>query len=214
VKRSDAHCAALAGRALGLVTACLAVTGCALLATPPKVVVEKAVLSEVPHDLPQRTARGETVLVFAPKATRLYDTTQMAYSTRPHEVAYFSEREWAATPSQMLYPLVVRTLENTHAFRAVLTEPFAKRYTYALRTEILELIQDFGSDSAILVLTLRFQLTDYAANTVVATKEVSVREPMHQRNSYAGVIAANDATAKALQQMARYVLQATDAPAE
>ena len=154
-----------AGRALGLVTACLAVTGCALLATPPKVVVEKAVLSEVPHDLPQRTPRGETVLVFAPKATGLYDTTQMAYSTRPHEVAYFSEREWAATPSQMLYPLVVRTLENTHAFRAVLTEPITARYTYALRTDILELIQDFSPDSATLLLSLRFQLTDYALNS-------------------------------------------------
>ena len=214
MKRSDAHRAAGRARALSLVTACLAVTGCALLATPPKVVVEKAVLSEVPHDLPQRAARGDTVLVFTPKATPLYDTTQMAYSTRSHEVAYFSEREWAATPSQMLYPLVVTTLENTHAFRAVLTEPFAKRYTYALRTELLALLQDFGSDSASLVLVLRFQLTDYAANTVVATKEVSVREPIHERNSYAGVIAANEATAKALQQMARYVLQATEAPPE
>jgi cholesterol transport system auxiliary component len=206
--------APLCGRALGFLTACLALTGCALLATPPKIVGEKAILSEVPQDPPQRTARLETVLVFAPKTTPLYDTTQMAYSTRPHEVAYFSEREWAATPSQMLYPLVVRTLENTHAFRAVLTEPFAKRYTYALRTEILELIQVFGSESASLVLTLRFQLTDYGANTIVATKEVSVREPMHERNSYAGVIAANEAIAKALQQMARFVLQATDAPAE
>ena len=206
--------AALARRALGVVTACLAVTGCALLSTPPKVIVEKAVLTEVPHDLPQRASRGNTVLVFPPKTTPLYDTTQMAYRTQPHEVAYFSEREWGETPSQMLYPLVVRTLENTHAFRAVLTEPFAARYSYALRTEILELIQDFSSESATLVLSLRFQLTDYGAKTVIATKEVSVREPMRERNSYAGVMAANEATAKALQQMARYVLQATEAPPE
>jgi cholesterol transport system auxiliary component len=138
----------------------------------------------------------------------------MAYSTQPHEIAYFSEREWGETPSQMLYPLLVRTLENTHAFRAVLTEPFAARYTYALRTEILELIQDFSSDSASLVLSLRFQLTDSSAKTVIATREVSVHEPMRERNSYAGVMAANVATAKALQQMAQYVLQATDASRE
>jgi cholesterol transport system auxiliary component len=197
-----------------LVTACLTATGCALLSTPPKVIVEKSVLTEVPHDLPQRTNRGDTVLVFPPKTTALYDTTQMAYSTQPHEVAYFSEREWGETPSQMLYPLVVRTLENTHAFRAVLTEPFAARYTYALRTEILELIQDFGSDSASLVLALRIQLTDYGAKTVIATKEILVREPMRESNSYAGVLAANEATAKALRQMAEFVLQSTDAPPE
>jgi len=193
---------------------CLAVTGCALLSTPPKVTPEKAVLTEVPRDLPQRASRGDTMLVFRPKTTPLYDTTQMAYSTRLHEVAYFGEREWGETPSQMFYPLLVRTLENTHAFRAVLTEPFAARYTYALRTEILELIQDFSSDSATLVLSLRFQLTDYGARTVIATREVSVREPMLERNSYAGVIAANEAAAKALQQLAHFVLQATDAPPE
>jgi|SRR5215472_1364544 len=206
--------APLARRALGVVTACLIVTGCALLSTPPKINVEKAVLTEVPDDAPQRTSRGDTVLVFPPKTTPLYDTTQMAYCTQPHEVAYFSEREWGETPSQMLYPLAVKTLENTHAFRAVLTEPFGARYTYALRTEILELIQDFGPDSASLVLSLRFQLTDYGAKTVIATREVSVREPMRERNSYAGVMAANAATAKALQQMAQYVLQATDGPPE
>ena len=206
--------AAPAKRALGVVTVCLAVTSCALLSPPPKVILQKSLLTEVPQDPPQSTNRGDTVLVSPPKTTPMYDTTQMAYRTRPHEVAYFTEHEWGATPSQMLYPLVVRTLENTHAFRAVLTEPFTKRYTYALRTEVLELIQDFESDSACLVLTLRFQLTDYAADTVVATREVSVREPMHERNSHAGVIAANEATAKALGQMARYVLQATDAPPE
>jgi len=206
--------APIPGRALGVLTACLAVTSCALLSSPPKVVVEKAVLTEVPHELPQRANRGDTVLVFPPKTTPLYDTTQMAYSTQPHQVAYFSEREWAETPSQMLYPLVVRTLENTHAFRAVLTAPFPEHYTYALRTEILDLVQDFTSDSASLVLSLRVQLTDYRAKTVIATKEVSVREPMRQRNSYAGVLAANVATAKALQQMAQYVLQETEAPPE
>jgi cholesterol transport system auxiliary component len=202
-----------ARRALGLVTACLAVTGCALLSSPPKV-TEKAVLTEVPHDLPQRAGGGDTVLVFPPKTTSLYDTTQMAYRTQPGQVAYFSEHEWGETPSQMLYPLVVRTLENTHAFRAVLTEPYTARYSYALRTEILELIQDFRPDSASLVLSLRFQLTDYGAKRVIATKEVSVREPMRGRNSNAGAMAANSATAEALQQMARYVLQATEAPPE
>lgn len=204
----------VAGRAWVLTSACLAVTGCALLSAPPKVAVEKAVLTEVPQDVPQGMSRRDTMLVLPPKTAPIYDTTQMAYRTQPHQVAYFSEREWAERPSQMLNPLLVTTLENTHAFRAVLTEPLAARYSYALRTEILELFQDFKPDSASLVLSLRFQLTDYGAKTVIATKEVSVREPMQERNSHAGVVAANEATAKALQQMAQYVLQAIDAPRE
>lgn len=202
----------VAGRACALMSACLAVTGCALLSAPPKITVEKAVLTEVPQDIPQGPSRRDTMLVLPPRTAPLYDTTQMAYRTQPYQIAYFSEREWAATPSQMLHPLLVTTLENTHAFRAVLTEPLAARYSYALRTEILELIQDFKPDSASLVLSLRFQLTDYGAKAVIATKEISVREPMQERNSHAGVLAANVATAKALQQMAQYVLQAIDQP--
>ena len=57
------------------------------------------------------------------------------------------------------------------------------------------------------MLTLRFQLTDYTAKQVVATKEVTVREPMQRRTSDAGVAAANEATANALRQTAEFILQ-------
>jgi cholesterol transport system auxiliary component len=134
----------------------------------------------------------------------------MVYRDRPHQVAYFGQHEWAETPSQMLHPLVVKTLENTRYFRAVLTPPYTGRYTYALRTEILELTQDFTSQPATLLLSMRLQLTDAAAAHVIATKEISLREPMQQKTPYAGVAAANEATAKALQEVAVFVLEKAD----
>jgi hypothetical protein len=88
----------------------------------------------------------------------------MAYTSKPHEVAYYREREWVETPSQMLHPLLVRTLENTHSFSAVLVPPYAGRYTHALRTQILELIQDFTSQPPTVVLSLRVRLTACIAN--------------------------------------------------
>ena len=60
------------------------------------------------------------------------------------------------------------------------------------------------------MLVLRFQLTDYEPKQVGATKEITVREPMQQKTSYAGVIAANRATADALRQAAEFVLENTD----
>jgi cholesterol transport system auxiliary component len=56
-------------------------------------------------------------------------------------------------------------------------------------------------------LSLKFQLTEGASGAVVATKDVSVREPMQQKTPYAGVVAGNDATAKALLELARFVLE-------
>jgi cholesterol transport system auxiliary component len=195
---------------LGIAAACFVAVSCALLSPPKHKVIEKAMLDQVPPDVPHRESRSNTVLVFPPQTASIYDTKQMAYRTQPHEVAYFSQREWGETPSEMLRPLLVKTLEKTGAFDAVLVPPYTGRYTRALRTEILELMQDFTSQPATLVLTLRFQLTDYEMQHVIATKEVSVRKPMQQGTSYAGVVAANEATAEALRQMAVFALEKAD----
>jgi cholesterol transport system auxiliary component len=185
------------------------VSSCALL-SPAKVETSKEVLNKLPPDLPRRETRAATLLVFPPESKPIHGTTQMAYTTQTYQLAYFSQHEWADTPSRMLHPLLVGTLENTHAFKAVLTPPHPGRYGYALRTEILDLIQDFTSEPATLRLSLRVQLSDGASNRVIATKEISLREPMRQRTPYAGVVAANDAVAKALRELAEFVIEKTD----
>lgn len=187
---------------------CIAIQGCAFL-SPPKLDIDKSVLNQLPVAVPHREAEGGAVLVFPPATLPVYDTVLMAYRTEPRQIAYFSRRQWGATPSQMILPLLVATLEQTHSFRVVLAPPYTGPYTYALRTEILDLIQDFTPKSATLVLSLRFQLAGYGASGVIATRDISVREPMLQRNSRSGVVAANDAAAKALQQMAQFVLEST-----
>jgi len=187
---------------------CIAIQGCALL-SPPKLAIEKSVLNELPTAVPHRDTDADTVLVFPPTAMPIYDTVLMAYRTEPREIAYFSQRQWGTTPSRMIQPLLVTTLEKTHSFRVVLVPPYTGPYTYSLRTEILDLVQDFTPKSATLLLSLRFQLAGYGASRVIATRDVSVREPMLQRNSRSGALAANEATAKALQQMAEFVLEST-----
>jgi cholesterol transport system auxiliary component len=180
--------------------------GCALL-SPAKTGITTARLEKMPVQVPRRDLSPATVLVFSPEAKPTIETTRMAYTVRAHEVAYFSQHEWGATPSQMLHPLMVKTLESTGHFKAVLTPPQTGRYTYALRTEILELTQDFTSEPAALLLSLRVRLSDDSASRVVASKEISLREPMRQKTPSAGVTAANEATAKALLEVARFVLE-------
>lgn len=197
---------------VGIAVAALAVTGlagCALL-SPAESPVVTAVLQKMPVELPRREPRPVTLLVFPPEAKRSYDTTQMAYTVRPYQVAYFSRHRWVETPPQMLQSLLVRTLESTGYFAVILTPPSTGRYTYALRTELLELAQDFTTQPAELRLSLRLRLSDGAADRVVATRDISLREPMQEATPYAGVVAANDATAKALREAARFVLEKAD----
>ncbi len=186
----------------------IALPGCSVL-PPPAEESQKAVIATIPADVPQGMVHTTTLLVFPPDTRPLYDTTQMAYTAKPYQVDYFSRHEWGETPSQMLLPLLVKTLENTHSFSAVLTPPWRGPYSYALRTEILELTQDFTENRATLILSLRLLLSEGATGKIIATRNVSVREPMQAKTPEAGVDAANRAAATALQQTARFVLEET-----
>jgi cholesterol transport system auxiliary component len=182
------------------------VSGCALLAPAPAPAT-KQLLNKMPAGVPQRASQGAVLLVFPPRAEALIDTTQMAYASRPYQIAYFNEHEWAATPAQMLHPLLVRTMQDTRFFSAVLAPPHPGRYDYALRTEIGELVADFGSQPPAMQLSLRFHLSDDANRRVIASKDISIRETMQAMTPVAGVAAANEATAKALLELASFVLE-------
>jgi|SRR6266498_1744399 len=186
--------------ALGVATA----TGCAML-TPATIETRKEMLTRIPVELPEGKTHLATLLVLAPETNPVYDTTRMVYSIRPYQIAYFSRTEWAETPPQMMHPLLVQTLRRTGDFSAVVTPPFMGRYTHALRTEILALQQDFTSEPATLRLVLRVQLVAQASHQVIATKEIDVREPMPEKTPHGGAIAANDATARALREVAEFV---------
>lgn len=203
-KSDSAH--ALIVRVILVALGITALAGCALVA-PPRTEGTTAMLNKMPAEIPRRERGAVTLLVFPPDARPPYDTTQMAYSIRPYEIAYFRDHQWAATPSQMLQPLLVRTLESTGHFKAVVTPPYADRHSYSLRTEIVELVQDFAAEPAMLRLSLRLRLSDEATGRLVATDEISLREPMPQTTPYAGVVAANEATARALRELAGFVLE-------
>ena len=57
-----------------------------------------------------------------------------------------------------------------------------------------------------LIHQIRDGIAPEATHQVIATKEVSLREPMRERDPYAGVVAANEATQKALRELARFVI--------
>ena len=189
---------------VGLLGVTISSTNCALLA-PSLIETRKETLSKIPLDLPVGKTQSGVLLVMPPEASAVYDTTQMAYELRPYEIAYFSQTEWADRPAQMLYLLLVQTMERAGYFSAVVTPPFMGRHAHVLRTELLALRQNFTVDPPALELDLRVQLIAEPSHQVVGTKEIRVREPMHAKTPYAGAAAANEATAKVLRKLAEFV---------
>jgi cholesterol transport system auxiliary component len=192
-----------------LIACVMFITGCSLF-SPVNIDTKKNVLTNVPLDLPNERPHPATLLVLIPETLPAYATTQMAYSTQAYQIAYFTKNEWAETPSQMIQPLIVQTLRNTHYFGEVLSPPDFGPHTFALRSEVLELKQDFTSEPAMLKLAMRISLSRNATNQVVATKELSVSQPMSNRNPYAGVVAANEAMANLLHELAQFVVEKAD----
>ena len=190
--------------------ACVAFfSGCTLF-SPVNVDTKKNVLKNIPLDLRSERTHPATLLVLEPETAPAYATTQMAYATQTYQIAYFAKNDWAETPSQMIQPLIVQTLRNTQYFSAVLSPPDFGRHTFVLRSEILELKQDFTSEPATLQLAMRISLSRDATNQVIATKELSVSQPMSERNPYAGVVAANEALPKLLRELAEFVVEKAD----
>jgi len=183
----------------------VAAAGCTLL-PPPDPPPAIALLDKLPDDIPQASCRSPVVRVERPEARPAYDTTRMAYTQQPHQIAYFSRHEWGERPPQMLHPLLVRALEATVCLRTIVP-PDVGPAAYVLRTDVQELTQDFTQEPPQARLALRVRWLDAGTGQLIGPRQITQSEPMRQKNPVAGVQAANEATAKALREVARFALE-------
>lgn len=192
----------------GILVLLAALTGCSVL-PPTSAPAKKLILDTLPAAVPQRTTSTSTLMLFMPQTRPLYDTMRMAYTVKPYQIDFYSQHEWGETPAQMLQPLLLKTMEGTHAFGAVLSPALHAPYSYALQTEISELVQDYTVEPAQLRLSLRLCLIDGATGRPIAMQQFVQREPLHSKGPEAGVAAANAAVARALREIAGFVLDHT-----
>jgi cholesterol transport system auxiliary component len=185
--------------------------GCSVLppqAEPPSLHVIDAV--PAPTRAPAR--RTQTLELAPLRAAPGCDTPAMMYSTTPHALEPFALHRWADAPARMLAPLLLRALEETEAFAAVVPGPSAAAADWRLDVELLRLRQDFAVKPSRAEVALRAQLVDLRNRRVVATRYVDAAVAATSDDPKAGVVAVNAAVAEALGTVAAFVVQATAAP--
>lgn len=185
----------------------LILTSCSFLSPVKPATSNQYVLNKIPANIPIKNTRSINLFVSTPNTAPMYNTKQMAYTIKPYQIAYFSQNSWAETPSDMLQPLLLQTLQNTHYFRAVSAPPSTGQFNYVLNTQILTLLQDFTHPMPLLVVAVRVQITKLSTNQVIATRQFTINQPILQRTPYAGVYAANDAVAKILREITLFCLE-------
>jgi cholesterol transport system auxiliary component len=139
-----------------------------------------------------------TLKVNTSSATAGFDSARMVYSRVPYKLEYFAHNEWIDTPARMLTPLIVSTLKEKSLFSAVTLSPNSVDSNFSLDTEIIRLQQDFFTLKSRERLTVRATLIDNVKHTVIFVHELDVVVTSKTENPYGGVIAANEAVVKLL----------------
>lgn len=137
---------------------------------------------------------SSSILVSLPEAMAGYQTEQMLYVQRPYELSPFVHNAWISSPANMLYPLIIQSLQKTGYFYAVASGPYVDKADYRLDTQLIELQQNFLVKPSTMDLVAKVMLTHIADNRLVASRIITQRIPCPADTPYGGVTAANKAS--------------------
>lgn len=141
-----------------------------------------------------RKPRPITIQVTVPEAVAGYQTEEMLYMKKPFKLEPFVKNAWTSPPADMLFPLLVQSLQSSGYFYAVTSSPYSEEADYRLDTQVLKLEQNFIKKPSILEFSAKIVLTHISDNQIIGSRIISLQIPCSQDTPYGGVIAANQAT--------------------
>jgi cholesterol transport system auxiliary component len=164
----------------------------------PDISAKKVFVNAVRNDPP-------TLLISSPKAQPGFETPRMAYLLRKHELSYYAFNQWADAPGRMMLGLLAQAMEATGLWHAVVQAPTPMRADYRLDCDNLAVEQQFFSQPSRVRLALRAQLIELNKRKILATREFELFEAAPTEDAYGGVVAANRAAARLLEELALWV---------
>ncbi len=160
-----------------------------------------------PVNVASLPATNRILFVSQPDAAPGANTQKMAYVEEAYQLQYFTKNQWVDKPADMLLPLMVQTLQNTHRFKAVVGAPFSGASDLRLDTTVLALRQNFMTKPGEEDLVVYARLIRTSTQEVVASQRFAVQAPVPYETPYGGVQAANQAVTLFLQQLTQFVLK-------
>jgi cholesterol transport system auxiliary component len=144
--------------------------------------------------------------VTQPDAAAGYQSEQMLYVNKPFQLESFVKNSWSNPPADMLYPLMVQSLQKSGVFYAVLSSSYSQGADYRLDTQLLSLEQSFLRRPSVLQFSAKLVLTRVSDNKVMGSKIISLQIPCPADNPYGGVVAANQVTRQFTARMSEFVV--------
>jgi cholesterol transport system auxiliary component len=177
-------------------------SGCALSGRPAAPPMSTFVLEGTTRSAPVTSPATNLVLkVSMPAAAPAYSSARMAYVEQPYRIDYFARNEWADAPARMLRTLLTQQLTSSGLFEFVFADAAGVDENVRLDSELIELVQAFSETGSEVKVTIRFDLVDVAHRSILVSRTIAVTEPASAREPYAGVVAANRAVQRVLDQL-------------
>ena len=148
-----------------------------------------------------------SILISPPEAVAGYQTEQMLYVNKPFELASFAHSSWIAPPADMLYPLIVQSVQRSGYFYAVSSGANAEQADYRLDTQLIKLEQNFLSKPVKTVLIAKIVLSNAKNNQVIASRMIHRAIPCPTDNPYGGVVAANQASHEFTAELSHFIVR-------
>ncbi len=188
-----------------LLLALVALHGCSLTGRKAQPVETYVLETSETAAASNATAAAPILRISTPTSVPEYATARMAYVDVPYRIDYFAQHAWADTPARMLKPLLTRQLTNSGLFHYVFSESTGVEETLRLDSSIVEFAQFFSETSSEVRVSIRFDLIDVVHRKMLVSRTISITEPASEREPYAGVVAANRAVQRALDQLVTMV---------
>ncbi|HBC58146.1 MAG TPA: hypothetical protein DCZ03_13370 [Gammaproteobacteria bacterium] len=151
--------------------------------------------------------QNTSLSVALPRAHPGFESRHIVYQRTAHRLEHYTQSEWVARPTEMLGPLLVRSLEQTGYFDSVIEAPSNMATDYRLETELIRLIQVFDNEHAYIHLVLRMHLLDMEKKKIVTSQLIDIKKPSPTLDAIGGVKATNAAIKEALLEINRYCAQ-------
>ena len=134
-----------------------------------------------------------------------FNTRRMLYQRAPARLEHFAWQSWADTPAAMLTALIASRLERSGTVNAVVLGTADVPSNSRLDLDAVRVLQVFESSRSYAIVELRAQLLTQPDRNLLAVKRFSYREPADSATPESGIVAANRATRRLLDDLQAFV---------
>lgn len=184
--------------------AIITLSGCSIMGPIASKPMQTYTLAASYSKYQPRHRKNITLMVSMPTASSGYQSKKMIYNKKPFELNAFTKNQWAGPPAEMITPLLLQYLRDTGYFHAIIQPPISARRNIRLKINLLELRQDFTSKPSKVNMAIQADLIDEKNSKILNSKVFATSYFAPCDTPYGGVIAANRATNKLLQQIANF----------